>query len=393
MPDLPISTVTPTKTPLPASLPKFPLNGYVMLFTKNGDLYFQDGENTPAKLTHLGEKAPSLPHYISLLSDDNQKVVFIRRDDSNIYSINTDGTQEHIIISSDKMNSFGSEMKIGALRFVPNSHQLFFVAIQCKAQDNSPCPTSAFLTNTDTGGIKKLADLGSLFANPNFGEFGNIKISPDGKMLAVGTPDGMDIFTLDCSPIRGKVLPYKPSTSSIIYPSLFWLPDSSGLIMALPDTIYNTQGHGDLTAHTIWRYTIANDSVTKIPLDPPPWMYTFDVSPDGNWIAYGGYSDPTLYLGNLANGHTQSFGEDGSHPFFVWSPNSKHLMIGRWTVVTSFDKPPVVIAGEGARWIDPNHFISNQERFLIAEIRGDEISYYDSGFTLPSLVAAIKPKR
>jgi hypothetical protein len=68
-------TALPTMTPLPASLPKFPLDGYIMLFTKDGDLYFQDEEATPVKLSHIGD--PNYQSYYSpRLSDDNQKVVF-----------------------------------------------------------------------------------------------------------------------------------------------------------------------------------------------------------------------------------------------------------------------------------------------------------------------------
>lgn len=402
----PATSIPPTQTSLPDVLPKFPLDGYVMLFSKDGDLYFQDGENAPVKLAHIGEKDPSLPAYISLLSDDNKKVVFIRWDDSNIYSINTDGTQENIVVSNDKMNSFGLELKIGALRFVPNTHQLFFVAIQCKAQDNSPCPTSAFLANTDTGKITKLADLGLLlansnysegglgvlFANPYIGEYRNIKISPNGKMLAVSAPDGMSIFTLDGNLIRDNVLPFNPNTESIVYPSLFWLPDSSGLIAALPDTTHYTPGLGYIPAHTVWRYTIGGDVIAKIPLDPPPWAFTFDVSSDGNWIAYGGYSDPTFYLGDLTNGHTQIFGEDrNDHAFFSWSPGGKYLINHALTIVISFDKPRVVIEGHGARWFDSNHFISYQERWLIGEITTGELNYYDLRLA-NSIVTVIKPK-
>lgn len=394
--NLPFPTATLTLTPLPAVLPKFPLDGYVMLFSKDDDLYFQDGENAPVKLTHIGEKGPSLPEYISLLSDDNQKVVFIRRDDSNIYSINTDGTQENIAISNDKMNSFGLEMKIGALRFVPNTHQLFFVAIQCKAQDNSPCPTSAFLANTDTGKITKLADLGllltnpgfgeadlsSLFVNPYFGEYRNIKISPDGKMLAVGTPEGMDIFTLDGNLIRDNALPFTPSTGtvSVDYPSLFWLPDSSGLIAALPDSFINIYAlNGRTRTYTIWRYSLNDNSAVQISFDPPVIRDMYEVSPDGNWIAYyGGIPESPyyLYLGDLKNGTTKFLGNIMMNLGFSWSLNSEHLIVGG--ALLSPDGR-FVLQESADSWVDAVHFRSFR-RNLIAEIIDNEVRYYELEF-------------
>jgi len=96
----PAPTALPTQAPLPTELPKFPLDGYVMLFTKDGDLYFQDGENAPIRLTHGGE-LPSAP----ILSDDSQKVVFLRGKStnndslySNLYSVNSDGREEKILV-------------------------------------------------------------------------------------------------------------------------------------------------------------------------------------------------------------------------------------------------------------------------------------------------------
>jgi WD40 repeat protein len=356
LPNLPPPTGTPTQTPLPDVLPKFPLDGYVVLFTRDGDLYFQDGENTPVRLTGFEDKNAHSPH-ITLLSDDNQKVAIIRRYDSNVYSINTDGTQENIVISNDKMNAFGSGMKIGALRFVPHTHHLFFIAIQCETQDGSPCPTSAFLADADTGKIKKLVDLGLLFVNPYHDEYRHIKISPDGKMLAVGSSDGMDIFTMDGNLIRDNILPFTPSATSIVYPSLFWLPDSSGLIMALPNTIYHGIADGDLPAHTIWHYMIDNNTTFQIQIDPSPMLDTFQVSPDGNWIVYGGLpNDSSVYLGNLTDGHRQILG-NAYQVYFSWGPDSKYFIAtSAESVLGVIDTPILTPTCRFNQWVDANHF-------------------------------------
>jgi hypothetical protein len=380
----------PASTPLPASLPKFPMDGYVLFFTRDGDLYFQEGNLSPIKVSHLGVR-----NNLRAFSRDYQKVVFYQTD-GNIYSINTDGTQERIIIPKNWLNSFPSGTQLSVLNFIPNTHLLFFGTILCKDQSStSLCSITIFLADTATGKIRKLADLGLAQEEyllpfiPN-----NVKISPDGKMMAVGTTDGLKIFYMDGRIIRSNVLPYKPSTTYAIFPSLFWLPDSSGLIAALPNTIYHSQHSDDITAYTIWRYIIDSNSSVQIPFDPPV-AGSLEVSPDGNWIVYGAISssEATLYLGNLVDNRVEPFGHD-VNKVFSWSPNSKHFIHG-WTVVTSFDNPPVY-GGAGPYWLDFDHFIYfdlkannptiQQDRLLIGEIRGDKIDYYDLGIPYMSFL-------
>ncbi len=399
MPNLPISTVQPTRTPLPASLPKFPLDGYVVLFKKDNDLYFQDGNKSPVKLTHIDGR--TYPPYFVELSDDNQKVVFYQ-DDGNIYSVNTDGTHEQVVIPSNWSDSLEAGTQMGALKFIPKTHLLSFEAILCKEKSSiSLCFTIIFLADADTGKIQKLADLGLALQNYDPNIQNNIRFSPDGKMMAVGTMEGMKIFTLDGEIIRQNILPFTPSTSDAPFPSLFWLPDSSGLIVALPDKIHPDPFYvSGAPAYTLWRCKIQNNSTTEIPFDPPV-AGAFEVSPDGNWIVYGGISlaETELYLGNLKDGSAKIFGNDLMRNF-QWSSDSKHFIHGN-AVVISFDKPPV-FGGGSTQWVDSNHFIYfdipennptiRQERVLIAEIRGDEVYFYESGLPYPGIIA-IAPKQ
>jgi hypothetical protein len=398
LPDVPPPTVQPTRTPLPASLPKFPLDGYVMLFTKDDNLYFQDGENTPIQLT----QAKGASKYHVRLSNDNQKVVYYEAG-GDIYSINTVGTQEKIIIPKNWLDSLEMGTQIRFLNFVPKTHLLFVETMLCKEKSSvSLCSTIIFLADTDIGEIRKLADLGLALQNHDPIIQDNIRFSPDGKMMAVGTMGGVAIFTLDGKIIRENILPYTPSEADVPFPSLFWLPDSSGLLVALPDKNRPDPFYVDGTApaYTIWRYKIEDNSTAQIPFDPPV-AGTFEVSPDGNWIVYGGLSPAAteLYLGNLADGSAKAFGNDLMRNF-QWSSDSKYFIHGN-AVVISFDKPPV-LGGGSTQWIDSNHFIYfdstennpaiQQKRILIGEIRGNEVYYYESGLPYSGL-STIKPKQ
>ncbi len=322
-----------------------------MTFVKDGYLYFQDEENMPVQLAPVDEEAKQ-----SYISDDNQKVVF-HGADGNIYSINSDGSQKQVIVPMEWKNSLKTGMSISIDRFVPDSHQLFFRTNLCESSQEvwPPCSTGLFLADADTGNIKNLADLGlaSQLGLPTR----NIRISPNGKMIAIGNMERMDILDMDGNIIRQNILTYKPSTSDVLFPSLFWLPDSSGLTIALPDSTNRDR----FLAYSLWRYTIENQSAVQIALDPAPMItdWTFDVSPDGNWIVYGNFY--VVFLGNLATEQVNIIiDHDAEMSKFSWSPDSRHFAFGGnlWNI-SSIDNPSVVIGTPSLLdWIDSTHYLN-----------------------------------
>lgn len=365
-----------------------------MLFTKDGDLYFQDGENTPVKLTHVGEKAPS-----PILSDDNKKVVFFREESgfSNIYSINADGSQEQTLVRNRAPLPVSPNQN-NSQAFVPETHLLLFNTYACESQkEESLCATGLSRLNTDTGEIKELVTPDKPDQH-NLG--GNFKVSPDGKMVSVVAIGHLDLFSIDGRVIRRNILPYTPSTTYNLFPEQSWLPDSSGLIIGLPNTIYDSVAYGDVPAYTVWRYTIDNNIAVQIPLDPSPMFYEFHASPDGNWILYGGVAEyeSSLYIGNLVDGETRFF-DNAVYPHFSWSPSSKKFLFAN--KLGALDKPPATIGIiNPLGWIDNTHFTYHELlvgipdtdiQILVAEIKGEIIFTYDLGTSLPNL-KVIKPK-
>lgn len=159
---LPTTITEPTAIPSPAPMPIptasgiFPLDGYVVIFEKDGDLYFQDENNLPIQLTHGGE-TPHSP----ILSDDNKKIIFTRGEHSdgvyaepNIYSVNSDGSEVQELITSQWLTAFGNGMGVRHLNFEPGTHKLHFNV--CGSQEyNSPCLVNSYFVDTDTGEIKQ----------------------------------------------------------------------------------------------------------------------------------------------------------------------------------------------------------------------------------------------
>jgi hypothetical protein len=365
-------------------LPKFSLGGYVLLFTKDGDLYYQDGNNSPIKLTHVGERVYDLK-----LSDDNKKVVYAL-DDGAEYSVNSDGTHAHQIITrirNDWLDIFETRTmgtnKVD-LGFVPGTHQLLFATYLCKSQKPlTTCSTSTFFADTDTGAIKKLTDLG--LALQQNSDLRNIRVSPDGKMLAVGTTERMDILSIDGKVIRHDFFSYKPSTADTLFPSFFWLPDSSGLIVGVPDALHHSNAYEGFPDSTIWRYKIDTNVAVQIPLDPPPMLDSYQVSPDGNWILYGGFEyEPTIYLGNLVDSRTKTVGED-VQAYFTWGPDSRYFIAtSAGSVLGSIDKSLFYNFCQPDQWVDAAHFIcvitdGIERGVYMAEINAGVIRIYDLG--------------
>jgi len=390
-------TIAPTDTPplFPLTIyPKFPFDGYVLLFTQDGHLFFQEGDSMPTKIFDIYEKAYHLE-----LSDDNQKAILFRGDD-DVYSINTNGTQGKIIIPKNWLDNFEKGTKMSIVQLLTATHRMLVKTFLCNSQEQSHlCMVSLFQVDTDTGEIRKLVDLG--LAYQQNGHDQNIKVSPNEKMIAVGTADGTDILTLDGRIIRENVLPYKPSTPSEILPSLFWMPDSSGLILATPDALYNTPAYYGFTAYTIWRYSIESGNKIQVMLDPPLMGNEFDISPNGTWSIYGGlsYYDTALYLGNLETGHVTVIGDEIT-PFFSWGPDSKYFAYG-----TSLQHLNVVDDPSYSteicslmKWVDANHFLctlveGNRSRLYMAEIDDRAIKIFELGLDLSANFSIfIKPK-
>src|SRR6266508_391556 len=224
-------TISITTTPLLATSALDPLR---MAYVVRGNLYLQDGDKSPLQLTHSGQDA------IPLLSDDGEKVIFYRgklNDNNNVYSVDHDGSQEKALITNDWLSALGSGTKVGPLVFVPGTHQLLFNTYLCPEDLSLGCTNGLFLGDVDTGEIRQIL-APSLDGHLPFGGDlqwrGNFSVSPDGKLLSVASAGHIDILDIAGNVIYPSILTYIRSTPIELFPRIYWLPDSTGLIIALP---------------------------------------------------------------------------------------------------------------------------------------------------------------
>jgi Tol biopolymer transport system component len=328
-----------------------------MVFSEDDNLYFQDGNNQSVQLTH-GEKTDFIA-----LSDDNQKVMFSRGETPNqtFYSVNVDGSGEQALIIPQWLTQLGDGTTAHFPTFAPNTHQILFNTRLCETKgDTKVCSIGLYLVDADTGKTRELMAPGSPVQYEE--QNSNFKISPDGKMVSVVSSGHLDILDMDGNFVNPNILTYTPSAPIELVPVQYWLPDSRGLIVAIPDAVHASAPIPP-TQYTVWRYEIGRDAV-QVHLDPNPLRRyselgdVIKVSPNGKWLFYDTSGD--VYVGNLENGQTKPI----TLPFlpdtgFPWSPDSRYLVVGI-TAIVPIDNLLMPIIHENyvfIEWIDDNHYV------------------------------------
>jgi len=386
----PTLTVLPTEVLLPTpnvttKIP-FTLDKLRMVIVKKGNLYIQNGINPLVQLTHSGQDRDPI------LSNDGRRIVFYRGENlDNVNSINSDGSQEQAIITSQSLPVLGRG-DIRALTFVPNTHVILFNTYLCNPRehlyDAPDCKVGIYSVDIDSGKINEL--ISGLSGNGT--QTHNFEVSPDGKYISVAGSGHIDIYSLSTQSInifQPNAILYNRTTPDEFLPVQYWFPDSSGLIVILPEDKSNEPATPPQT-YTVWRYIIDANSAVQVSLGPPiAWSANcdFSVSPDGNWIFYinddnGKQSElSSLYLGNLNNGHTQSYNWRGGCPsshfaYPQWSPDSFYF--GENKRIGSIDGA-FPIDGDFMGWIDENHYFyitikENKSKPYIGVIGGESIA-------------------
>jgi hypothetical protein len=174
--------------------------------------------------------------------------------------------------------------------------------------------------------------------------------------------------------IHHNLATYTLSEPYAIAALIYWLPDSSGLILALPiSTVYDL---GPPPTYEVWRYSLKTGTGTQIELDPPVMGHApIGVSPDGNWIMYTNQEIGLSYLGDLQEGRTQSY---GSAYLSGWSPDSVHFLCNSLYLASIHEPPALVGSGELVRWLDASRYVyftsaNNTPIYVMGEVGKEPI--------------------
>lgn len=404
---LPTSTATFAPKPMLISTAteRIPLDNLRMAYIVDGNLYIQNGSNSPKQLSNSGEDISPI------FSDDGEKIVFSRGnipDNKSIFSINADGSHEQELITIHWLDTLGTKTEAGHLAFVPNTHQILFNTYMCPEDNNSSsgCTVGLFLADTDSGKLKEIIapTLGAYL--PWGGDsrwLGNFSISPDGNLLSVAHAGQIDIFDMDGNVIQHTIMKYSFDLPFELYPKVYWLSDSSGLIAALPAEIdYRGPWYSGDPDYTIWRYTFDDNVATQIPFEPTPsWMHmesndVISISPNREWVVYFS-NDCQLYKGNLLSGSTDLLLPCRYFLPMQWSSDNMHFASGanpEGSIFGSIDTLLNYASWHFLDWIDAQRFIyfpassyNNKEdiQIFVGEISGETILSYKSNVFIPNV--------
>jgi hypothetical protein len=281
----------------------------------------------------------------------------------DLYAVDADGSQEQALVSQEVFLAlgYGDATELRSFAFLPGSHRLLFNTheldprdVKARRQDRRSAQANddLLLADSDSGEVRPLLPPG---------EGGNFIISPEGNLVAIQASGHVDIVDIAGEMIHPNLVTYIPSQPVALEPYVYWLPDSSGLLVLLPiESEYDFEGPATFAA---WRYPFDGRAPAQIPLDPPLTNAgTISVSPDRNWLLYNPWSELTvvsLNLADLREGNSQAYAPPGIAK--GWSPNSKHFvyeLVGQGLFLGSVGIKPISIGrGTFLGWIDAARFL------------------------------------
>jgi len=329
LPPSPTPTATPTRIPrwcrqnmTPA--PTLPAAQGILTVTyiDNGNLWiWREGED-PRALTGSGDLN------FQTLSEDGQRVAFLRGlDDRQIelWVVDADGQNERRLVSAARFTAMIRKPNVEAvhpfgLRWVPRTHTLAFNSFPVYADPIDFVADDLWLAYADTGELRQLLP---------HGEGGEFVYSPDGKQIALLTPDRMDLINSDGRNRRPNTIPGYHAVGMgefLFYPQPAWAADSRSLKVGVPVAEDVRDPHPLIE---IWEVTLLGfeaQKLTTLEGLPPSLVY----SPDRSRVAYWRWPDlegdnPVLHLAQVdgVNREDAPYWRGPQTDFLSWAPDSQ----------------------------------------------------------------------
>ncbi len=352
----------------PASVPKGKLR---IAYTSSRDAWLWEDSQEPLRLTQSGNVENPL------LSDDGLLLAFTRRPgkgQAEIWVMDLGSRKERLLVNARQFAELragiaGQEVNLIAvtpadMQWVPGLHWLAFNTYPVLKNPGLwiYVPEDLWLVDADNGEITPSLPMG---------EGGQAVFSPDGFRAAILRLRGMDIIDMRGGGRQKDVLKGYAAIAegeSYFYPWPVWMPDSSALLLALPDT---TDLYAPQASVTVWRIPVAGGSPQSLGT-LPAFAPSISFSPDRLSVAFWSGSRPgtnerELSIARFSGLEKYLAAEGKLLEFSGWSPDSVKYIYTQPAPPSVFIgqlcKPPAALPGFQAlplalRWVDESRFLS-----------------------------------
>jgi hypothetical protein len=215
----------------PAPAEPAPAGVLRVVYIKDGDLWiWTEGAGSQA-LSSSGNIIEAF------LSDDGLLAAFTRQVGdfhSEVWAVNTDGSGERLLVSVADVEAMvinrspdASGVAPHQLAWFPGTHELAFNTRQSFMV--------GFLLNNDLRRVN--VDSGEMLSLLPSGQGGMFTFSPDGRRIAISTPNSLFLVDADASHRSADLLNFEEVLTSSeyrFYPQPVWMGDSSNLLVSIP---------------------------------------------------------------------------------------------------------------------------------------------------------------
>ncbi len=368
-------------------------------YVKDNNLWIWDEDKGSVALTKNGGVEG-----VSL-SDDGQQIVFRRG--GNIWAVNSDGTDERQLTSEVDFEhiTYGEDLDPYVISITPYhtawqpaSHMLYFNTSPQMEGPGLFLSDDLWVIDTDSGEL-------DIILSP--GEGGNFAFSPDGRQIAIITPEGIDIINADGTN-RRTVFTYTPIITYSefqYYAEPVWTADSTTLLVGIPPvdmragpdqftSIWSIPANSNQTARLLGQITTTPGSHASLLFSPDFKQVAFLVG--GSPLAGPDGEPPQVAIAQIS---TDGIGEITILPFKAevlnnWSPNGNHFVFTppfdgvTRRAIGSLENEPVIVGGDAATtidisWIDESRYLyvfndgGRGWAILIGQLNNDEFQMVD----------------
>jgi hypothetical protein len=300
-----------------------------------------------------------------LISPDGQWIAYRVEGptQTEIWAVRWEGGDAHLLLTEGELPKDGlgenyTGRRILAVRWVPGRNELALTTTALPAVPEAMPKVELWNLDVETGALRYILDMGQV-DRPLY--------APDGAqfvLLRYGTGDShqgsLTLFNADGT--GGQELLSFPAGPNVFSfeSQVSWLPDSSGLWVAIPDSTLDLAPSP--SAVTLYRVPVGGGAEAVAHLDG---LETF-WSPDGTRLAYFRASPDTpemreLLLANADGSNPEPYTSFRDGTFGGWSPDSKHFLYyaDQYVYVGTPSQAPQRL-GNSVSVIDPRWVSSSQ---------------------------------